>query len=55
MIEIGDTQGIEFIDGLEYVTNIINDRVIPEVGDRAGIQHRLCLMKNTACSKSSMK
>lgn len=28
---MGDIQGIEFIDGLEYVTNIINDRVIPDV------------------------
>lgn len=31
IVEIGDTQGIEFIDGLEYITNIINDHVIPTV------------------------
>ena len=32
IVDIGDTQGIEFIDGLEYITNIINDHVIPTVG-----------------------
>ena len=52
LIEMGDTQGIEFIYGLEYITNIINDRVIPEVGDGCMMEHRRCLMKNTAWSRS---
>ena len=28
-LELGDTQSIAFIDGYEYVTNIVNDGVLP--------------------------
>ena len=31
IIEIGNIHGLEFIDGLEYVANIINDQLIPDV------------------------
>lgn len=29
-VELGDTQSIAFIDGYEYVTNIVNDGIIPK-------------------------
>lgn len=29
-LELGDTQSIAFIDGYEYVTNIVNDGVLPK-------------------------
>ena len=63
IIEIGDTQGwfiyemynqigIEFKDGLEYVANIINDGVIPNVSIVHSINlNRIYLMKNLVLFK----
>ena len=31
VLALDDASGIEFIDGYEYVTNILNDHVIPYV------------------------